>query len=366
MLTDALPITTTSLYSNTYISEVLEEPIKTSATTPGYGMSKSTQLRSDFESQIIIFVNHFLLCATIGLFGTVFNVINVRVLLKQGLSTSLNICLFFIAVFDLIKILTMQSTNLFSNPFLINMSDSQITLGAFYLIGGWPATCAHRISMFITGYVTAEQCLCISVPLKIKRWATPRRALVAILIIQIANIVSIIPEYSSIYIDWVFLPATNKTVLGLVPNGNRPALRGMVFKIHVAFLVVGIVSVISLASTLVFLLRQKSEWRVRHTVDGRQKQTLSVRDQKTCKLVILMAAVVIVCYLPVVIISLATIAIPEFNADGKLSTLFTTVWSFGHVFGISNSSVNIFIYYNLSSNYRLKFRECFSLCYRVI
>lgn len=316
---------------------------------------------SDFASEIIIFVNHGLLCFFIGLFGIVTNFFNVWVFIKQGLNTSINISLFSIAVFDLIKIVTMQSVNLFSNPLVLHMSDSTISLDAFFLVGGWPAACAHRISMYITWYITAERCLCISVPLKVKNWITPQLTVIVLFFIIASNIVTLIPEYLSMYIDWVFVENLNRTVLGLAFNSNRPTMQGLTAMCHLAFLVVGIIFVISLTITLVLLLRQKSNWRNRNTTtNDKQKQFMSARDQKTCKLIILIATILSICYLPMIILNIVTVTVRDFNQDGKYSKLFSTVWSFGHVFGISNSSANFFIYYSMSSNFRQKLRECLS------
>ncbi|KAK7005298.1 growth hormone secretagogue receptor type 1 [Biomphalaria glabrata] len=315
----------------------------------------------NIDSETIIFVNHVLLCSAIGLFGIVTNAINICVFIKQGLNTSINISLFSIALFDLVKIFAMQSINIVSNPLVIELVGSRMILDAFYLIGGWPAACAHRISLFITVYMTAERCLCVSFPLKIRTWITPRVAFITVSVIILVNVLTLIPEYTAIYIDWVVVPGRNTSTLGLIFTSNRPAMQGLTFIIHAIFLFVGIIVVVSLTLGLVLLIRRKSEWRNRNTTNDKQKYSLSVRDKKMSQLVILLATVLIVCYLPMVILSLVTVFMPDFTPEGKLGLFFLTLWSFGHVFGITNPSVNIFIYYKMSSYFREKFKELFRL-----
>ncbi|CAL1543375.1 unnamed protein product, partial [Lymnaea stagnalis] len=319
-----------------------------------------TELFTNFEKFIFVFVNRIILCTLIGLFGIVANVINMAVFVKQGLNNSMNISLFALSISDLLRILTVQWLNICSNPYIDQLNVPIVFTDIQYLTAGWPTGCANRITMFITAYITAERSLCLAVPLKIKRWVTPRRAVAALVVIGVINALGLVPEYASVYLDWRFNPARNRTMLSLAFGSSRPATQGVVFTIHALLIVLALTVVILFTSILVIQLRRSSKWRAVVTSKVSQNEAISNRDRKTVDLVVLVAGVMVVCYTPTVVLSLVSTFVPDFSVAGRQVNVFHATWSIGYLLGVINASVNIFIYYKMSSKYRKTFNDLFS------
>uniref|UniRef100_A0A2C9KKM1 G-protein coupled receptors family 1 profile domain-containing protein n=1 Tax=Biomphalaria glabrata TaxID=6526 RepID=A0A2C9KKM1_BIOGL len=319
------------------------------------------QVLSDYEAQMFLLVVRIACCSIIGLFGMVSNVINLYVFVKQGLNTSINISFFAMAISDLIRIVTVQWMNFCSLPNIDTLGIPWVFSDIRYLSASWPTGCANRITLFITAYITAERFLCIVFPLKIKKMIKPSRTVLILLAIDVVNTLGLVPEYASVYYEWKFYPAKNRTLLGMAFRSNRSSTQGVTFSIHAALLTIALVAVIVFTIVLVIQLKSKSQWRKDNTGNKSQMESMSNRDKKTVKLVILIAVVMAFCYTPAVVLSLVSSFIPDFGVGGRQSKLFHSTWSFAYLTGIINASVNIFIYYKLSSKYKSTFKELFGL-----
>ncbi|KAH9523256.1 hypothetical protein Btru_066216 [Bulinus truncatus] len=321
--------------------------------------ASGAELLKDFERVIFVFVNRIVFCTLVGLFGMVSNGVNICVFIKQGLTTSINISFLAMAVSDLFRIVTVQWMNVCSNPFIDNVDAPFVFVDVMYLTGGWPTACANRITLFITAYVTVERCLCIAAPLTVKKIITPGRTVAILIAIDVINALGLVPEYASVYFDWKFVPAKNKTLLALAFRGVRPRVQGMAFTIHAALLVIALATVTLFTGALVLQLKQHSRWRQNNLRSDSQRSSFTSRDRKTVKMVVTIATVMVACYAPAVILSLVSAIVADFSVSGRQVNLFHSMWSFGFLLGIVNASSNIFIYYNMSSSYRETFSQLF-------
>ncbi|CAL1543378.1 unnamed protein product, partial [Lymnaea stagnalis] len=325
-------------------------------TTSEAGMSG---LLSDAVTRVLIIVNHVVLSSIVGILGTIANVINICVFVKQGLTNSMNASLFAMAVSELCSLVTLLWLNVCINPYISVVETSFVFTEILYLTAGWPHGCSARITSWITVYITAERCLSITLPLRIKRLVTPRRSAAILTLIYAVNILTLVPEYSTVYYDWKFYPARNKTMVGLAFRGNRPVTDGLTFAFHAGMSLCAFVCVIVFTSVLVNQLRRTSKWRRKSAPDQQQLGSLSTRDKKAVSLIILVALSLIVCYTPTVSLSVMSICLPGFSVVGKEANLFNAAWSFGFLFHAINSNVNIILYYKMSSKYREKFNQLF-------
>lgn len=78
-------------------------------------------------------------------------------------------------------------------------------------------------------------------------------------------------------------------------------------------------------------------------------------------MVVLISALFIACFVPISIIFIAMCFEPEFSVYGKYKDLLCVIGGLGFMLESINSSVNIFIYYYMSTKYRSIFREIFRL-----
>ncbi|KAH9505275.1 hypothetical protein Btru_059120 [Bulinus truncatus] len=330
----------------------MNETIITTFTSESIAVRSVVGLVSDGTKETIVIINHVVLSSAIGLFGVGANVINMCVFVRQGLNNSMTISFFATAVSDLCSLVTLLWLNVCLNPYIDNLGLPVVFTEVQYLSAGWPHGCAARITSWITAYIAAERCLSIVFPLKIKQIITPGRTTVVILVIYVVNILTLVPEYATVFFDWNFYPSKNKTMIGLAFRSNRREAEGLVFTFHGALAVLSFVAVVVCTSVLVDKLRSSAEWRKTSTFDPVQNNNTAARDRKTMTMVILVATNLIICYTPTVSFSIASSLVPDFNVVGRQYNLFHAAWSFAFLSHSINSSVNIFFYYKMSSKYR--------------
>ncbi|CAL1528438.1 unnamed protein product, partial [Lymnaea stagnalis] len=312
---------------------------------------------SDVVRSLFELVNYVFLCNLFCVFGIVSNIINIAVFYEQGLKNTMNISFTALTISDLCSLVTLLWFNVCLNPLLLHSDVPMMPSEVQHLTGGWPHACFAMVTAWATVYITAERCLCIIAPLRVKQLVTPRRAKAALGFIYFVMIVSLLPEYTTTYMEWKFYPDTNRTLLGLVFTPDRPSVEGLTFLLYAIYIMVSFIVVILLTALLVINLKQKTKWRKESTFDHKQSDNISNRDKKTIKMVIVIAGVLIVCFTPSVIISVIVFAVPGFTVVGRYANFFFIAWSFGFLFDAINSSVNIVLYYTMSSKYRQTFHQ---------
>ncbi|KAI8794711.1 tachykinin peptides receptor 86C [Biomphalaria glabrata] len=305
-------------------------------------------------------------CSIIGLFGLAANIINMIVFIRQGLNSSINISLFSMAVADFFTILFVLWANVCFNPYIDYSEIPFYFPEVFYATGGWPSGLSYRMTLHLTVYITAERCLCILFPLKIKSMITPKRAVLTVGILGIFNAAALVPEYSSVYLSWRFNEQNNKTMLGVAFRSNISQTFGITYLLHVILVVMGLFSVIALTSVLVMHLRRQTKWRMKNTGNIKQRASYSSRDRKSELLVVLVAISVVISYIPLTCVSLVSVFLPEFSIGGTLSDILIEAWGLIYIFGMTNASSNIIIYYKMNSKFRSTLRKLWSKNQRIV
>ncbi|KAK0050320.1 G-protein coupled receptor [Biomphalaria pfeifferi] len=317
-------------------------------------------LVSEQDRNMFELVNLVVISSGIAVVGVVSNVINILVFYRQGLNSTVNISFTGLAVSDLCSLITLLCFNLFENPYFAKSGVPLLASEFQHLTCGFPHACFTRITSWITVYITAERCLCIALPLKVHRIITPRQTTLTIVIIYVWMIVSLLPEYVTVYIDWKFVAIFNKTVLGLAFTSDRPRVDGLSFMLYSIYMLVSFFAVVILTSVLFVKLKRNSERRKEVTNNTHPGST--VRDKKTLRMVVVIASVLIVTFTPQVVIFTAGFIEPGFSVVGRYANLFFVSWSFCFVFDAINSTANIVLYYKMSTKYRDTFRDIFSAC----
>lgn len=168
------------------------------------------------------------------------------------------------------------------------------------------------------------------------------------------------PEYFSSYLGWKFAPERNRTVLTLIFTSNRKNLEGLENVLHAGLGTVSFVGVVMFTVILVIKLRQSLNWRKQATSNLEKTESYTNRDRKIVKMVVLIASILVICYTPGSLIATTTFVIGSgFNMLGTHYNILLIAWSFACMFHGINSSVNFFLYYTMSSNFRKTFREMF-------
>lgn len=318
---------------------------------------------SEEQGNIFRLVNFVTLSGLIALFGIFTNAVNMIVFFRQGFTTTTNISFFALAVSDMLCLIITEWYGICLNPYLEKFDDLPfIPKEIQYLSGGWLHVCFGRITSWITVFITAERCLGIALPLKVKQIVTLRRTTACMCLIFFINLAMLLPEYSIAYWDWKFVPAKNRSYVGLVYRSYKDAVYGLVYAMSSTSGILSFVAVIVLTSFLVNRLSQKSQWRKKATRGSDNSEAVSSRDKKTMKMIVMIAGVLIVCYIPGTVVSMASAVEPEFMIDHKYANSFFSFWSIAFVFDAINSSVNLFLYYTMSTKYRHTFNQLFPMC----
>ncbi|XP_012939252.2 tachykinin-like peptides receptor 86C [Aplysia californica] len=223
-----------------------------------------------------------------------------------------------------------------------------------YLTAGWPGTCFSRISGWITASIMLERCLCIAVPLKVKTMITVKRTVIALVSIYVAMIGALLLVFYALRLEPRYSPLKNETKIRIVYITNGFAIESAVILINAFSQLITFSIVIICSIILVQNLISKSKWR-KSTSSSGDHDAFSNRDKKVVKLVLFIAIIFTVCLSPSVINFIAQSLEPEYTASGKYGDLFLlilVVWSFSASLSATNSAVNIFVYYNMSSKYK--------------
>ena len=250
--------------------------------------------------------------------------------------------------------------------------------------------------------------MCLVAPLKVKTIFTPRSSTISALIIFVFFLLTQILNNVGNRLDWKFDKIENRSRIGIVPTNlntyTRTASVGLNIVSHFLSLCACLVS----NFTLLYFLRRKSAWRStmpgpaaarRSTAPGNgrirrnfccpTKATLRLnvlatvaarssiedngmepaasssvpaaetsasiaarRDQRLGRMILLLSVIMILGILPSSVTTTLSASFQQFSMSGGYRNSFIVAHSIGFVFEAINASVNIFLYYMLSSNYR--------------
>ncbi|XP_012941610.1 growth hormone secretagogue receptor type 1-like [Aplysia californica] len=312
---------------------------------------RSSRMVNDLVLTIFVIGFQVIISGAICFFGIVANVINLIVFIRQGFKDTVNISLFSLAISDIGTLIPILWASIGINPFLVNADLPFDLQEVVYLTAGWPGICFSRISGWITAFITLERCLCIAVPLKVKTMITVKRTVIVLVSIYVTMIGALLPVFYAIRLEPRYSPLKNETKFRMVYIPNGFAIERVLFLINAFSQLITFGIVIICSIILVKNLISKSKWR-KSTSNSGDHDSFSNRDKKVVKLVLFIAIIFIVCLLPSVINFIAQSFEPEYTASGKYEDLFFLIWSFSTFLTATNSAVNIFVYYNMSSKYK--------------
>ncbi|GFN78155.1 chemosensory receptor a [Plakobranchus ocellatus] len=316
-----------------------------------------------FTSQVIN------ICAIIA------NSLNIAVFLKLGFSEPSNISLTTLAICDFTLAVLLTWTNL---CFLLTYYNVRLPFhgtNVTALTGGDHWAFLSSTVAWITAFISFERCLCILVPLKVRRLITPTGTFVAILIIIIVTFCPSVFLYIRYKFAWVFDPYLNITILNTIPVNSTFAI---LFE-KISIVICGVIqpllafSIVLICTVLLVIqLRKISSWRLSVTSAKSQRvqpeenpagssfgaeARISQKDERLVRMVVAIATIFIVSYIPTCIVLLCYVVLDEFNQFGvyrRLLIVSAYITSLGHPF---RGSVNILIYYKMTSKFRSVFRR---------
>ena len=108
---------------------------------------------------------------------------------------------------------------------------------------------------------------------------------------------------------------------------------------------------------LIIRLKQTVKWR---SSAVNQTNTESSKETRVARSVVYICSIFITCFLPNVATDIARVSFKSLSLlNPKLRWLLSIIFIFNFLLQTMNSSLNIFVYYSMSSRYRQVFKELF-------
>lgn len=186
---------------------------------------------------------------------------------------------------------------------------------------------------------------------QVNRIFTPKRASIIVVTLFTVLIVSVSPIYYVNRFSIVFKHSRNKSVLAIVQTDDRMDVLRVAVAINNIVIPFGAFAVVIVCTAiLVVNLHRKSKWR--QTVTAGNSENMLSRDQKVSKMILIISVVFIFCFIPSCVNCVAITIEPRIDMYGQYRNTFIVLFGLCFALESANSSVNIFVYYNMSSKFR--------------
>lgn len=352
-----------------------ENNMTTTFSWPEAGAGNFEKLQTDADDGVVDTLTHICTGLTIlfSVLGVTANVLNVLVYWRQGFSETVNITFVALSLWDLtacfLSCLSLPCYFLemyFPLP-AVNMLSVQ------YVFLGYTRGLMYVLSTLDTVYLSIERCVCIMAPFKVKDMFTAPRVRLVNLTILIFGLVCYCPAWATQGLQLVFDPENNRTRLVLWLSSNRrdvdifvdtfngmalPVLAQFLITISAGFMIQGIKNSLKFRHQAVNLSKAESKSSTKNnitTVSSRNLKkgnNLAKKDLKLTKVVIFLAMIFFICNAPVFIVAFVRALLPELDVGKQHYKLYLLLYSVVYLSGLINATVNIIVYYTVSTKYR--------------
>lgn len=190
---------------------------------------------------------------------------------------------------------------------------------------------------------------------------TPKRTAGVIVCVITLFVGSGAPVFVVNKLEMKFSPWRNRTLLRIVSSADRENVEKVSMIINNFCLPLAAFMVITACTVLLtYSLHKSTKWRKLSTASS--QAGVSDRNKKVAKMVVMISALFISCFLPTTVISVIVAFNLDFTVGGKHLNTGIVLAAFGVILESVNSSSNIFIYYYMSSKYRDTFHSIFYKC----
>lgn len=166
------------------------------------------------------------------------------------------------------------------------------------------------------------------------------------------------PQYYYCRAGMKYVPQKNKTLFGIIYSQDLLDFEKTSYFVNLLCVQsLAFVIIIICTAVLVIELYIKAKWRQIST-SGNIARLTSV-NIKIAKVVMTISALFIGSYIPIIVNCISISVVPGYTINGELEYMLTIVAGLGVLLESVNASMNIVIYYYMSTKYRDVFRETF-------
>ncbi|RUS88440.1 hypothetical protein EGW08_003777 [Elysia chlorotica] len=301
----------------------------------------------------------FNLTIPISFFGILTNITNILVFYKMGFSSPSNLSLFCLAISDLLCLCYILIVSFGNHP-LFAYVDVAFSLPDVTRTGANVYWASAAIGAWITAVITVERSCCVAFPMKVNRIFSQKSIAALIGSMVIYQIASGLPRSFGIVLQWGVSPKTNKTLITFVTSNPRLIITSYLASYSIPVLTSFFVVVLGTVF-LITKLKQNSQLRVSlKGLQNNQANKLSDKELRLVRTMVFICIIFIVGSTPGILMSVATNVHPPLNTDDPyLGFLCMACFDISVIFISVHSSVNIFVYLRMGSNYRRTFSEIF-------
>ncbi|CAL1538296.1 unnamed protein product, partial [Lymnaea stagnalis] len=314
-------------------------------------------IRSD-DVFVTFILNVDIVSTLLALAGIAFNLLNVVVFVKLGLSETTNISLLSLALADVVILLTIIGYTVVYNPLTLSAAPNLDILDAVnYVVLGTPHVMFSRIAGCLTAFVALERFLCVAFPLHVKIIVTPGKTTSAVLCINILTVVFTLPTFIANQIGPRLNAQLNLTVVGLIQAPSVAEFEGVTIMFNLIVQMTSFVVVTLSTLGLIRSLHKVTQWR--KSSSSSQIPRVSGRDKQLVKMVIMISVAFIVSSFPTLLVNTLQAFVKEFSVRGREKNLFIAVCAVLFNLQTIHSVVNIFIYLSMSTRFKRQLFDIF-------
>ena len=293
-----------------------------------------------------------ILVPLVFLIGFPTNCINMAVFFKQGLKERINLCLFSLALVDLLCLTF--SFAFHAERLYTEFTDGQ-RIGAVYryvvnnnILGLYGIVYGP---MFLTVIVSIERCICILFPLRAQR-CIPTKAIAFTIVIGVSGLVFARFAVTAMYeVRCFYEMRTQRVSWQNYVNDyyfrNKAMINALNSAFYGFFLTIGC-PIIVLITTIITSIRltQIVRWR------SQTSSSLSSKEIGVTKMLIALSIEFFVLSIPIMALRVVPLFEPRLRAGGVFANSFNFLMSFAEFFSNLSSTVNFFVYYFTGTKYK--------------
>ncbi|KAK6995042.1 hypothetical protein BgiMline_011691 [Biomphalaria glabrata] len=309
---------------------------------------------------IVILIVGCFLTVLVCLFGIGANVVNIMVFRKQGYQDGVNVTLTALAISDLGGLIFDLVYAVMLNPYILE-TDVVVSKIVILFVTGFTFEYFTRVSSVITAFAALERCVCVTQPLKVKDIFTKKVSVVVNTSIFLIYSLYLLLQFITMYFEWTFIPGRNMTVYVVYFNSRRAVMFPITYYVTDMILPYGTYIILMCCCTLLFIkLKSKAKWRQQVSTSVDKASHITSKERKSARMFMTVSFMCVVLLLPQSLVYSATIFVKALALNGSHSDLRHVFSTCTNLLKISNSSFTIFIYYTMSTKYRLEFQKMFA------
>ncbi|GFN84922.1 chemosensory receptor a [Plakobranchus ocellatus] len=320
-------------------------------------------LKEDITSEATLWVATIVLkfCTNtfLALCSVVSNIVNIIVFCRMGLDGSLTQNFLGLSIADCLYgcIWLILSIGLIIDHF--GLWRSALNFQAFFKLGSAICSIPFFASVICTTVIAVVRCCSVAMPFHVKTIVTPRRQAAATIVFISITVAFSSYVYSCFRLDWQNNPRNNSSFISIGQCENF-SMRIRILDYYRSVLIYTSLTIVSvcLCILIVTLRRSANFKKITSSTDAKMRRELQV-----IKTVTLVSAIFVLCNLPVLCMALLRQMLSGFISNNYMGRTFEILFIFHNVITLVNSSVNIFVFYFSSSNYRRTFKELFHSMY---